>query len=208
MEQDNELVVRNCAATCSARSYEILNSGFANCLPIGVGRSACFLPRVKNDLHIGSRGRSLSERVQHGSLLKFISANAKAPIGTIGSVDEIEHCSKEAAREPLERRTIRDLRWAAIAKFPDIGLRTGNTAVEVNRVLPLILLLRGNAYLDRFRCAQRPRLAPHCYDPVGVLVTVTCREIAPEKSLDRMVLGRNHAIFDRHVGKHLERTQP
>src|SRR6185312_3852944 len=97
---------------------------------------------------------------------------------------------------------------AAIAKFSDIGLRTGDTAVEVDRVLSLILLLCRNTYLGSFRCAQSPGLAPHRHDPVGILVTVTRREIAPEKSLDGVVLGRNHALFYRHVGEHLERPQP
>ena len=118
------------------------------------------------------------------------------------------HGSKETARQPPERSTIGDVRWAAIAKFSDIGLRTGDPAVEVDRVLPLILLLGRNSYLDSFRCVQRPGLTPHRYDPVSVLVTVACREITPEKSLDRVVLGRNQAFFYRHIGKHFERLQP
>src|SRR5262249_31265276 len=52
VEQDNELVMRNCTGTLGPWSHEILNFGFANCLPIGVSRSVCFYPRVENDLHI------------------------------------------------------------------------------------------------------------------------------------------------------------
>src|SRR5262249_34347864 len=122
--------------------------------------------------------------------------------------DEIEHRSKKTARQPLEGQAIGDLRWTPIAKFSDVGLRAGNAAVEVDRVLPFILLLRRNSHLDTFGGAQRAGLTPHRYYPVGVLVTVSCREITPKESLNRVVLGRDHAFFYGHVGEDLERVQP
>ena len=86
--------MRNSAATLGPWSHEIFNSSFANCLPIGVGRPACFYARIEHDLYVRARTRGLSKRVQHGSLLELICGDAEAPIGTIGSVNVIKHRAK------------------------------------------------------------------------------------------------------------------